>query len=285
MKRTLLFISILLMVWSSAAQELQVQKPQKKSPRKFYIGIELGGGISTASSFDMLYKYSGDAANSTVSVVPVALGNGFNGSLNVGYWFCKYAAAELGVSEFLGLPTQGDSVVYLIGASRAIAKVRGSMLSVIPAIVISAGLEKINPYARFGLQIGVLPYMVSKYSQDNSSTNPPMSKKIYNDYYGGIALGYTAAGGVTFKFTDLISFYVEIQFAHSTWSPNHSQVVKYTVNGEDRLSELTTWQKQADFVWEKNVNGTVDITQPRQELRTTYPFSTASINLGLKFRL
>jgi len=285
MKKTLLFISILLMAWSAVAQESQVQDPQKKSRQKLYIQIGLGGGISTASSFDMLYKYSGDMANSTVSVVPVGLGNGFNGSLAVGYWFCKYAAVELAVSEFLGLPTQGDSVIHLIGASKATAKVRGSMLSVIPAIVISAGLEKINPYARFGLQIGVLPYMISKYTQDNSSTNPPMSKEIYNDYYGGVALGYTAAGGVSFNFTKLLSFFVEIQFVHSTWSPNHSQIVKYTVNGEDRLSELTTWQKQADFVWEKNVNGTIDVNQPRQELRSTYPFSTVSLNLGLKFRL
>ncbi|MCX6288116.1 MAG: outer membrane beta-barrel protein [Bacteroidetes bacterium] len=285
MKKTVLIIFILLMTWSAVAQDQEVLQPQKKRIQKFYIGIGLGGGISTASSFDMVYKYSGDVGNETVTVVPVGLGSSFNGSLAFGYWFNKYIAVELAVTEFLGLPTKGDSVVHLIGASKATVKVRGGMLSVIPSIVISAGLKKINPYARFGFQIGVLPNLVAKYSQDNSTTNPPENKQIYNDYYGGVALGYTAAGGVNFTLTNVVTFYIELQFSHATWSPSHSQIVKYTVNGEDRLSELTTWQKEADFVWEKNVNGIIDQTQPRQELRKTVPFSTASINLGIKFRL
>ena len=285
MKKTLLFISVLLIVWSASAQDKNDQAARSQKKKKFYIQLGLGGGVSTASSFDMLYKYSGDGANSKISVVPVGLGNGFNGSLAFGYWFNKYLAVEISVSEFLGLPTEGDSVINLIGASNATVKVRGSMLSVTPAIVISAGLEKINPYARFGLLVGALPYMITKYNEDNASTNPPLAKEIYNQYYGGVALGYTAAGGVSFNFTRLLSFFVELQFSHATWSPDHSEIMKYTVNGEDKLSGLTPWQKQADFVWERYTKGTIDMSQPRQELRKTYPFSTASINIGLKFKL
>jgi len=285
MKRTLLFLIISLISWTAIAQQEQVQSAQKKKTQKFYIGIGLGGGVSTASSFDMLYKYSGDPGNATVTIVPVGLGNGFNGSVYAGYWFNKYLGVELAVSEFLGLATKGDSVVHLVGANRATVKVRGSMLSIIPSIVISAGLNKVNPYARFGMQIGVLPNIVTKYSTDNASTNPPSTKEIYNDYYGGMALGYTAAGGVNFSINELLSFYVELQFVHSTWSPSHSEIVKYTVNGEDKLSSLTPWQKQADFVWEKYVNQPIDMSQPRQELRKTVPFSTASVNIGIKFKL
>jgi hypothetical protein len=61
--------------------------------------------------------------------------------------------------------------------------------------------------------------------------------------------------------------------------------MKYTINGEDRLSGLTTWQKEADFVWERYLTGTIDLSKPRQLLRETFPFSTASINLGLTFHL
>ncbi len=285
MKKTLFFIPVLLIAFSVLAQETQVINPQKKSKQKLYISIGLGGGISTSSAFDLLYKYSGNAGNETITIVPVGLGSGFNGTLAVGYWFNKYIGAELAVSEFLGLPTKGDSVVHLIGASRATVKIRGDLLSVIPSVLISAGLDKINPYARFGFLIGALPNLISKYTMDNSTTDPPENKQIYNSYYGGVALGYTAAGGVNFKISSLILLYVELQFSHSTWSPNHSQIIKYTVDGEDRLSELTTWQKEADFVSKKNVNGTIDMTQPRQELRKTIPFSTASINIGIKFKL
>ncbi|MCX6242369.1 MAG: outer membrane beta-barrel protein [Bacteroidetes bacterium] len=285
MKKTLLIISVWLMALSVIAQDQEVKSVRTFKPRKFYIQIGLGGGVSTASSFDMLYKYSGSTTNPTVSIVPVGLGNGFNGTLAFGYWFNKYLGAEISVSEFMGLPVKGDSVIHLIGASKASVKVRGGMLSVTPAILISAGLEKVNPYARFGLQIGVLPVLVSKYSQENSTTNPPSSKEMTNSYYGGVALGYTAAGGVNFNFTKLLTFYVELQFAHATWSPSYSEITKYTVNDEDRLSELTTWQKEADFVWEVNSNGVIDQSQPRKELRKSLPFSTVSINLGIKFRL
>jgi len=285
MKKTLLFIPIMLMALSVFAQEASVEKSQNQKPKKMYIRVGLGGGVSTSASFDLLYKYSDNGTNSTLSVVPVGLGNGFNGAVAFGYWFNKYVGIELAVSEFMGLPTSGDSVVHIIGANKATVKVRGGMLSVVPSVVISAGLAKVNPYARFGLQIGVLPNLVSKYSKDNGSTNPPMNTQLVNQYYGGAALGYTVAGGVNFNFTKLLAFYVELQFSHATWSPNHSEVVKYTVSEEDRLSSLTTWQKQADFVMEVNTNQVIDQNQPRQELRKTYPFSTASINIGLLFKL
>ena len=285
MKRTLFFVSILLIAFASMAQEQAVNKTQAEKSKKFYIRIGLGGGVSTSSSFDMMYKYSGDAYNSTVSIVPVGLGNGFNGSAAFGYWFNKYVGVELAVSEFLGLPVKCDSLATMIGASKTTIKIRGSMLSVMPSVLISAGLQKVNPYARFGLQIGVLPDMVSKYTVNNASTNPPSVNEITTYYYGGVALGYNAAGGVDFNVSKLITFYVELQFTHATWSPNHSQIMKYTLNGEDKLSSLTTREKQTNFVWDKNIPGIIDETQPRQELRKTVPFSTVSINLGIKFKL
>ena len=164
MKKTLLLIPVMLLALSVVAQESQVQKQEKTKKQKFYVSIGLGGGISTASSFDMLYKYKGNTTSGTVSVVPVGLGNGFNGSVSFGYWFNKYVGAEIAISEFMGVPTKGDSVINLAGAGHATVKVKGGMLSIIPAVVISAGLEKVNPYARFGLQVGVLPTMLTKYN-------------------------------------------------------------------------------------------------------------------------
>lgn len=57
--------------------------------QKFYARLGVGGGISTSSSLDMLYKYEWDGSTLTFSVVPVRLGNGFNGSASFGYMFSK----------------------------------------------------------------------------------------------------------------------------------------------------------------------------------------------------
>ena len=280
MKKQLLIISLLFLSLLAMAQQEQSSKPQK-----FYIRIGLGGGVSTSSSFDLLYDYKTDGNDKTIGVHPVGFGNGFNGSVAFGYWFSKYAGVELSVNEFLGLPITGDSVVHLMGATKATASVAGTLLSVVPSIVISAGLEKINPYARFGLLVGVLPGITSQYKDENSTTNPPANKTITNQYYGGVSLGYVAAGGVTFNISKLLNIFVELQFSHSTWSPDHSKVVTYEINGEDKLPTLLPYQKDVDFVAEKYIIGTIDMSQPRQELRKTIPFSTAAVNFGVTFKL
>lgn len=280
MKKHLLIIALLFL-----SCLVMAQNEQEKGPKKFYIRIGLGGGVSTSSSFDLLYDFSTSGSSKSVSVHPVGIGNGFNGSAAFGYMFSKYLGVEVSVSEFLGLPTEGDSVVHLMGASQASVRIRGYMLSVTPAVVISAGLEKINPYARFGLLVGALPVITTKYLEENNTTNPTTSKEITNKYYGGVSLGYSAAGGVTFNLSRLISFFVELQFSHSTWSPDRSEVTAYTVNGEDKLSTLLPYQKQVNFVDKKYITGTVDMSQPREELRKTIPFSTAALNFGVIFKL
>lgn len=276
MKKLLVILICFLVVSGTMAQKTETQ-----GSKKFYINLGLGGGISTSSNFGMLYDYDG----STITVHPVGLGNGFNGYASFGYKFLKYVSVEISVNEFLGLAAGGDSVSHLLGSSTADAKIAGKMFSVVPAIVISAGLEKVNPYARFGLLIGAAPSVMTKYSQTNVSTNPQQDMEIWNHYYGGVALGYAAAGGVTFNISNLINIFTELQFTHATWSPNHSEITKYTVNDVDKLSTLSTYEKQVDFVNSMTLNGPFDQDQPRQELRITMPFSTLAVNVGITFKL
>jgi hypothetical protein len=278
MKRCLLFLFCLL-----NSGIMMAQKGDPHSFNKFYVNVGIGGGVSTSSSFNMLYDYDGKSTPPTVNVHPVGFGNGFNGYATFGYRFIKYLAVEVSVNEFLGIPVSGDSVVNILGASQSDVKIGGRLLSVIPAIVISAGLEKINPYARFGLLIGAIPSVISKYSNGNATTNPATSLEIYNHYYGGVALGYAAAGGATFKITKLINLFAELQFTHATWSPDHSEITQYTVNGQDKLPTLSTYEKQVDYVFKKAISGTLDLSQPRQELKETMPFSTFAINAGITF--
>lgn len=252
--------------------------------QKFYARLGIGGGISTSSSFDMLYKYETDGSSRTISIVPVGLGSGFNGSASFGYMFSKYVGIDLSLNGFLGVPTSGDSVVQLLGGTQAGIKVAGALISVTPGVVITAGLDKVNPYARFGLQIGALPLMFARYTSENASVNPAQKTEATNGYYGGVALGYMATGGCDFRLSKLINLFAELTFAHATWSPSYSEIIEYTVNGEDKLSTLTVHQKKTDFVDKINSNTIPSANTPKQALRKTIPFSTASLNFGIKFR-
>lgn len=259
------------------------QKEESQSFKKFYANIGLGGGISTSSNFSLLYDLDLNSANPSISTHPVGLGNGFNGYATFGFRINKYLAVELSANEFLGLPVGGDSVANLFGSSHGEAKVMGRMFSIVPAIVISAGLDKINPYARFGLLVGAFPTMFARYTEANDKGNPVTSLEIYNHYYGGVALGYIAAGGVCFKLSRLISVFTEVQFSHATWSPDHSEITKFTEYEVDKLSTLTPYEKQVDFVSTKYFADPKNSGSPRKELRITVPFSTFAANIGVSF--
>jgi hypothetical protein len=279
MKTTILILICTLSVSLSVIG--QDQQAQKFS--RWYANLGIGGGVSTSSTFSLLYDLDMNSTNPSVSVHPVGLGNGFNGYATVGFRFSKYLAVEVGANEFVGLPVGGDSVVNLFGSGHAEAKILGRMFSIVPAIVISAGLDKINPYARFGLLVGAFPTMITRYIEENDKGNPATSLEIDNQYYGGVALGYVAAGGVSFKLSKLISVFTEVQFSHATWSPDHSEITKYTVYELDKLSTLTPYEKQVDFVSTKYFADPKNSGSPRKELRMTVPFSTFAANVGVSF--
>jgi hypothetical protein len=253
------------------------------SAQKFYarIGAALSGG--TSSNLDMLYKYTDDGTTKTIEVVPVDLGTGFTGSAAFGFMPSKYVGIELGISEFIGFPNFGDSIISMPGGMETTAKIKGGMLSVIPAVVITAGLDKVNPYARFGMLIGVLPTMLGTF-EATQATNPATDIVVWKRYYGGIGLGYQAAGGVDFNIGKVVNFYVEAVFNGITWSPFYSEITKYTVNGVDQLPTLTTFEKETEYYAKYEIDNYVSPDVPKKELRKTYPFNNAGVSFGVKFK-
>ncbi|MCK9219460.1 MAG: porin family protein [Bacteroidales bacterium] len=254
------------------------------SAQKFYgrVGVGLAGG--TSSSLDMLYNYTNDGTSQKISVVPVDLGSGFTGSLAFGYMLNKYVGFEFGLSQFLGFPNSGDSTVSVPGGTSATAKIAGSMLSFVPSVVITAGLEKVNPYARFGMVIGVMPRMFYKYDATQASVYPAQQVEVIQKLYGSVALGYTASLGVDFNINKLISLYAEASFVGCTWSPRYSELTKYDLNGVDQLSSLNTKQKETEFFTTIDLNEQIPDTSPDKELRQTYPFDNAGVNIGIRFK-
>ncbi len=251
--------------------------------QKFYtrLGIGLSGG--TSSSLDMLYNYTDDGSTKSIQVVPVDLGSGFTGSVAFGYMVKKYLGFELAVSQFIGFPNLGDSIMKFSGGTDVTARITGNMLCITPSILITAGLEKVNPYARFGMVIGVLPNLYGRI-EATQATNPPTDIVRIKKYYGGVALGYAAALGVDFNVSKLISFYAEATFQGITWSPFYSEITKYTIGGVDHLGDLTTFQKETEYYSKLILNDYVSPDVPKKELRETYPFDNAGVTLGVRFK-
>jgi hypothetical protein len=215
--------------------------------------------------------------------MPLALGNGFQGTAAFGFTPSKYVSLEIGISQFLGFPKIGDSVMKIPGGSSVEVNIQGNMLSVIPAIVIRPGFKTIDPYARFGFILGIRPTINASAKASNLTVNPPEEYKAVRHYYGGVAAGLNAALGVSWYIDSWVSLYAEFAFSSLNYSPKHSEVILYEKNDQDMLSTLTVKQTKTDYFASINPDEEIPDTSPDKELRKSLPFSNAAFNFGVIF--
>jgi hypothetical protein len=251
--------------------------------QNFYtrLGIGVSGGIS--SNLDLLYSYSNTGSGLQVTVVPVGFGRGFTGVAAFGYKPSKFISLEFAVSQFMGLSKIADSIMKFPGGSAVQAKVKGNMLSLNPAIVISPGFEDINPYARIGFILGIRPVVNATADFTNASVYPAEESQAVRQYYGGVAAGLNAALGVSWSVSSLISLYAECGFSSINYSPLYSEVVFYEKNGVDQLSTLTVKQTKTEYYNNIRPDEEIPETSPDKQLRKSLPFSNAGINFGIVF--
>ncbi len=251
--------------------------------QNFYtrLGVGVSGGIS--SNLDLLYSYSNSSSGRQVTVVPVGFGRGFTGVAAFGFNQSKYLSFEFGISQFMGLPKIADSVMKIPGGSALEARVKGNMLSLLPAIVLRPGFKDIDPYARIGFILGIRPVVNATAELTNASMNPPDEIEAVRHFYGGVAAGLNAALGVSWTLNPVVSLYAECNFSSINYSPKYSEVVFYEKNGVDQLSTLTVKQTKTEYYSNVRPDEEIPDTSPDKALRTSLPFSNAGIQFGIQF--
>jgi hypothetical protein len=265
MKRIIMLFAATLIMASASAQT------------KAYVSLGVGAGISTARTYD-LYS-DGD------KIYPVGLGSGFGPVLRAGLFVTDFMAVELGVNYHFGFTKKIEpdvsSGVKSSGAS-ALLKYSGSMLQLIPAVVIQPNFDlgNVAPYARIGLIVGVLPSIKTKFEVNDGTDVTAGTLK----YTGNVSIGGTAALGCDFSLSEMLAIYAEIYYDAMSYVPTKGKMTAFTLNGEDKLSDMTTSEKEVKFV--KDLTGfTPSDDEPDQELRTSYPFNNVGINVGVKIKL
>jgi len=102
--------------------------------------------------------------------------------------------------------------------------------------------------------------------------------------YGGISLGIKADAGVEFPLSKLISLFGQIQADQFSFSPKHGKVTKYTVEGADQMSSLTTSQSKWDYVKSINNHDPTPADEASKRLRVTHSFDNVGLVVGVKFK-
>jgi len=258
--------------------------------QKAYIRLGVGGGVGLKQYEGVTWADETHTSTSDNLVIKsMGLGSGFNANLAFGFMLSNYVGIELGVNQFIGLGNKIHSSSTNGGNDNSSdGQLSGMMLQIVPAIVITPGLEKVNPYARLGMSVGILPSVVMK---DNSTSTGGGSLKATSSsettikLSGGIALGFTAAGGIDFNLSERLAFFGEFVFNGITYAPAKGKFTKCTVDGVDKLATLTTRDKEWTFEKKYDADEVIPEGSPDKKPKMSINFSNVELNIGIKFKL
>ncbi len=253
---------------------------QTLSAQGAYINLNLGYSFgSSTQNVSGFYNQTRQGAFTTNEQVNVSFGKGINIGGAFGYMFNKNVGAELGISYLIGgKSTTRD--IYNNGTTDYTFS--SNMVRFNPSLVIAAGFDNINPYAKFGMVIGT-GSIIYEYN-DNDDGDVWLQTTKYN---GGLALGLSAGVGVLFNINDMLSFFGELNMINLSYAPTKGEVTEATFNGADKLSSMTTKDRQIVFVdayTTEQGNPSPD-SEPNKQLLEKFPFGSIGINIGLRINL
>jgi hypothetical protein len=292
MKKNLVSVFLLLMFSMSAF------------PQSIYFRTGTGYGlpIATSSIGESLTRKdvstsTGTTYTSSVEGVKASYGKGFNFNFAFGYKINPNFIIDLNFIYLAGSKYKtGSTYRYDSGTNLEIdddittTSAKGFLLN--PSIIFSAGFGKAAPYARFGLVAGAPALNTERnlyYNGDGID-----STIIKGEYKKGLAFGFQGAVGMNWKLSEKFDLFTEISFTGMTYYPGEYNITQYSRgtgnlkvdNIYDNLPNMTVSQKST--VYEKQFDPTkvnTDPNQPTTALKESFPFSSLSLQIGIRYSI
>jgi outer membrane protein W len=235
-------------------------------------------GTSTMSGLRNSTQLS--STNTTREGVKLSFGKGFNIGGSVGYMFNKNLGAELGINYLIGGKTTTTST--FIGGGNTTSDWSAKMLQFKPTLIIAAGMEKINPYAKFGILIGS-----GSIQNDDSSTGPSFINTTKETYDGGTAFGFHGGIGVNYTINAKISLFGELNMINMSYAPTKSKLTEDVTNGVNNLvgSAADVRNTETEYVDSYNTGDVIPSTSPSKSLKNNFAFGSFGFNFGVKYSL
>ena len=253
--------------------------------------LSLNGGYNFAAGTEKgtvsnVTSVSTSSSNVTTSEnIALSYGKGLNVGGAIGYMFNKNVGAELAFDYLIGGKTSGNETTTSAGGvDKTDIDFSAKMLQIVPSLVIAAGMEGINPYAKFGLVIGSSKLTENTTDVDTSGGTTDTTE-FTKETETNTGFGFKGAVGAMFTVNPNISIFAELTSVNMSQSLKSSSITKATVNGVDVLAGGTIFQKET--VYEDTLTTTSPTpatpNAPRKAVTTTVPFSSFGINVGLKY--
>jgi hypothetical protein len=235
-----------------------------------------------------VYNNSVTTNDYSTDVVSASYGAGANFTFAVGYKFNQNFILDFDVYYLAGKKYETSDIhTYtsdsFSGTDSEVFTTSSRGLYFNPSVVFSAGFGKRAPYGRFGL-IAASPKIIEdesyNYNLDGTSTYDARW-----EYRKGLALGFQAAIGMNWKLSEMIDIYTEADFISMNYYAKEGLMTKSISNGTDNLSQLGVYSKEILFKKKYNPQTPYDGTKPQLAPRMASPFSSLSIQAGIRFTI
>lgn len=246
-----------------------------------YVKLGAGYGFATSMVSGGANSTQNSITSTTNEIVNYSLGKGLNFGGAFGYNFNKNVGAEVGVSYLLGGESKTENK-FLNGNIRE-SIISAKMLQIRPTLVISAGMEKVNPYAKFGVLLSSGKIISTRNSNFTGGTNQEIE-----EFKGGMQLGFQAGLGSEFMVSEKLAFFAELNLNSLSYSPKEGEITKDETTVGSTVTNNLEGADIADIktVFEDSFTTNTTPTDPKspsKSLKFSAPFGSVGINVGIKY--
>lgn len=221
------------------------------------------------------------------------LGSGFKGTVTLGYMFNKYVGAELGFNYFTGEEKTIGKLNSPLMRSEAKAYLEG--IDVMPALFLTPGFEKLNPYARFGFLIpvaGKLHIDSQAYAPDGGGEGVDINVKARTEVESRFSVGFAGALGVAYPISPKLQVFGEVEMKSLSIKSKSAEIKEYETTAiTPEGTSLVPGQQLADlprnethFEFEDSyTEGAEDPTKARKIPTQYVNASGLGFNFGVRY--
>jgi len=254
----------------------------------FYAGVSAGYNFCSNANSNLQYGefvtfYNGTDSPTGVNfeTVKLSLGKGVNVGGNFGYMFNKNIGAEMGIGLLLGSETTSTRTdIDSFGLNSQNNSIKTNQLQIKPAFVIAAGYEKINPYAKIGLVMGMGKTTYTN-TEFDASTGDTFDMEA--ELTGGMMLAFRGSAGINFSINSKLALFAELTSISGNISPTEAEITKANVNGVSQLAFMTYNDSHVEFVDSHTFGGPESDNEAHKSPRPSFNASSLGLNFGVSY--
>jgi hypothetical protein len=156
------------------------------------------------------------------------------------------------------------------------------MMQFKPAMVFRTNFDKLSPYAKVGLVIGV----GSKIKMDSHAydSEDGYTRDINWEFDGGTSFGMHGALGAEYAINNKIGVFGEVTGTGLNYAPKKGKMVTNTLNGVDKLPNTDIRDKEVTFEEGEYFYYGSNKNEPSKDGKQYTPFSSIGLNIGVRYK-